>query len=716
MQKDKRQTDFWITNNLQKSKAAPGKYNVPILNVRKDHYHGPASFGSTQGRFDPKVVKEKKILPGPGEYESEPISLVTQKIKNSYQCVFNSKVEDPSRAIPHCRSSSVINKNISRAAHTSQLSESMRRDEIGISKSKRKASDQYLNTSNDLISNTYQYDLSTGGSNELGSLILNSPIEKCTKQVKKIHKGIVKHEKTSPSIPNKKLKKAEVLSPVRYNPNPKVLYKSSPSALIKSHHISSPHNNSSLNKYIEAFIGDVVDSSSKGDNQKKLLERLEKLKIDESSHDYSATNNSLIQSMSNYLNILVSKAQKQEGDDSFYVEANDYHSIALNTAPIESNIKMRSPFVSKTERYPEIKQSPGPGDYNITQEDSLSLTEEIATSPQAFGSTYKYRTHFLNVEKTPFGSPTFINNPGVGHYYQPKRIPKRIQDEILKAQKEKAMEDGIVNKSAFLVNSQRPCLSKEQMEEVGPGKYNLVAQSSKSENKNNKFQRFKKDDKTVFISTSPRFKDTTKSPGNYRSPVAVRDELKDLNNNSNLSTNNRASRWRKLKKLNFENNLKKEKSKQSFMFQSDTKRFKTPKPERIENVPKKEMKKIAEYAALFGSHQKNLYHPLEDLNSMVPRAKGLSQNISKLVGFNSEAPRFKSPNPRNKLLPGPGSYHPGKFRTEEDVENALKESEGIFCKNPKNSPTAVFKSESRLKHSMINLIKQSPGPGDYNNN
>lgn len=220
--------------------------------------------------------------------------------------------------------------------------------------------------------------------------------------------------------------------------------------------INSTQNNSSLNKYIEAFISDVVDSSTVGENQKKLLDKIKKIKGDSSSLNESEVSNSLIQSMSNQLNSLVGKTQKQDGDDSFYVEANDYHSIALSTAPIGSNIKMRSPFVSQTERYPDIKPSPGPGDYNLTGEKSESVLNHMSTSPQAFGSTVKNRTHFLNVEKTPFGSPTYISNPGVGHYHKSKSIPKRIQDEIIKAQKLRALEDGVSNKTAFMGSSERP--------------------------------------------------------------------------------------------------------------------------------------------------------------------------------------------------------------------------------------------------------------------
>lgn len=93
MQKDKRNTDFWIANKSQKNKAGPGKYEAPLINARKDHYYGPACFGSTEGRFDKKVLKEKKVLPGPGDYETSAIQLVSHTHKNSYNSVFNSKVD-----------------------------------------------------------------------------------------------------------------------------------------------------------------------------------------------------------------------------------------------------------------------------------------------------------------------------------------------------------------------------------------------------------------------------------------------------------------------------------------------------------------------------------------------------------------------------------------------------------------------------------------------
>jgi len=191
---------------------------------------------------------------------------------------------------------------------------------------------------------------------------------------------------------------------------------------------------------------------------KRILDTMTNSKNEESSQSNSALNNSIIQCMSNQLNTMISKNKRtrdQGDEDSFFIEANEHNSIALAT-PVESNIKMRSPFVSRTERYPEIKRSPGPGDYNLIKDQDSTISNEMLTSPQAFGSTYKHRTHFLNVEETPFGDPTFMSSPGVGYYYKNKKIPKRIQNEILKAQKERELEEEATHKPAFMGSSQRP--------------------------------------------------------------------------------------------------------------------------------------------------------------------------------------------------------------------------------------------------------------------
>lgn len=183
--------------------------------------------GLLKGDLTRKLLRKNKANPGPGEYESEPLSLVSHKIKNSYQSVFNSKVNDSKRIFPNSRSNSLANQNISRTAHTSQLSNSIHREGLGLQKLRRKGSEGG-GDGKEQFSNTYQYDLSTGDSNELGSLILNSPLEKSQKQAMKLRKGIVHQGKTSPSIPYKKKKKVEVVSPVKYNPSHNLLYKNSP--------------------------------------------------------------------------------------------------------------------------------------------------------------------------------------------------------------------------------------------------------------------------------------------------------------------------------------------------------------------------------------------------------------------------------------------------------------------------------------------------------
>ena len=411
------------------------------------------------------------------------------------------------------------------------------RDGLNMHARGRKSSEQNNNSIRDKISDTYQFDNFSKDSHELGSLILNSPVEKPLKQAMRLRKGIVSQIKTSPSIPYKKNKDTEALSPAKYNPNHQFIHRKSPVTIIKPHQISSPHNSGSLNKYIEVFIGDVVESSKNANSVKRILDTMVKGKNEESQNSGSAINNSIIQSMSNHMNTMIVKnnSNKIEGDDSFYIEANDYNSIALNTAPIESNIKMRSPFVSRTERYPDIKQSPGPGDYNIVQEENSSLSNDMLTSPQAFGSTYKNRTHFLNVENTPFGDPSFMENPGVGHYYKERKIPKRIQNEILKSQKEKEFEDGEVNKPAFLGSSHRPCLSDQNIEEIGPGKYEIIRGMSKSEASSYQISKYGgKIPASIFISTSPRFKEMNETFGqNTFKPIMVRDQIQGVRTKKN---------------------------------------------------------------------------------------------------------------------------------------------------------------------------------------
>jgi len=339
----------------------------------------------------------------------------------------------------------------------------------------------------------------------------------------KVVTGLVSPLKTNPSIPYKKPTIDDSLSPAKYYPNHNVIHRKSPVTMITPHKISSPHNSGSLNKYIEVFIQDVVDTTSKPHKAiSQIIETMGKTKNEESeSKEQLALNNSIIHTMSTHMNQVLDntiKKRDKEGDISFYIEANDHKSIALNTAPIDSNYKMRSPFVSQTERYPEIKPSPGPGSYNLIKDTTIDKSE-IKVSPQAFGSTCKYRTHFLNAEKTPFGKPTFLSTPGVGHYYNSKKLPKRIEEEILKEQLEKEEFDETPHKSGFMMSSQRPCLSDVIPEELGPGKYE-TEKISKLPISDGYNIRKRKGEKSVFISTAPRFKDLSGQSGlNATSPL-----------------------------------------------------------------------------------------------------------------------------------------------------------------------------------------------------
>ena len=146
-------------------------------------------------------------------------------------------------------------------------------------------------------------------------------------------------------------------------------------------------------------MNEVIQSKSTGNqNTSKIIETINKLKPENPKFiGNTDLNSSIIKTMSEYLNDAMDNKLKQrniETEDNYFIEVNDINSIALNSAPVDSNIKMRSPFVSKTERYPAIKQSPGPGSYNLINEpeNAVSKTKE---SSKAFGSSFKSRTHFL---------------------------------------------------------------------------------------------------------------------------------------------------------------------------------------------------------------------------------------------------------------------------------------------------------------------------------
>lgn len=516
---------------------------------------------------------------------------------------------------------------------------------------------------------------------DLGSLMLSSPKSNSKKKLMKVCKGLASPlGNANPSIPYKKAKKEGSLSPAKYDPKYDLLLKKSPTALMKPHQISTPHNSSSLNKYIEVFIHDVVDTTSKDPHSvSKILETMNKSKQNKSkSGSNSALNDSIIHTMSHHMNHFTDshiRVKDRDPEDSFYFEANEYNSIAFNTAPIDSNIKMRSPFVSQTQRYPDIKPSPGPGSYNVTTDGNVSNQSDMKVSPQAFGSTYKRRTHFLNCERTPFGEPTYMTTPGVGYYNNTKKIPKRIQEEILKAQREREVQEGLQPKSGYFGSAERPCLSKLPADEIGPGKYNLVNNTTKSEPASGSIPKFKnKDAKSVFISTSPRFKDMMTPPGfNTTKSNQVEKPFESVKSQKQSPASRKFTRIKKLKQENFESNLKKEKSKQSFMFQSGSKRFITPRPARLENLDPQDIKEVSNHAALFGQHQKNLILGEPEKRQNVLLLTSYAATIGKTVPFNNHAPRFvdHSAEKYNSSTPGPGSYGEGKIRTEHDLKLAL---------------------------------------------
>lgn len=67
------------------------------------------------------------------------------------------------------------------------------------------------------------------------------------------------------------------MSPAKYNPNVELIHKKSPAVVIMAHKVSAPNNSGSLNKYIEGFIHDVVDSTKRGKNGiSRIIETMNK--------------------------------------------------------------------------------------------------------------------------------------------------------------------------------------------------------------------------------------------------------------------------------------------------------------------------------------------------------------------------------------------------------------------------------------------------------
>jgi hypothetical protein len=94
--------------------------------------------------------------------------------------------------------------NIARTAHNSQLNSSILQDGINLQKKSKNRKGSGGNFSNfDDRQVTYHHDSASRTSNNLGSLILNSPIEKPDRMRMKLRTGIVSQTKTNPSIPYK---------------------------------------------------------------------------------------------------------------------------------------------------------------------------------------------------------------------------------------------------------------------------------------------------------------------------------------------------------------------------------------------------------------------------------------------------------------------------------------------------------------------------------
>lgn len=111
--------------------------------------------------------------PGPGDYETEPIKIVSNMIKNSYNCVFNSRVNLHKSGGGHSYSNSSFYQN---ADMTAQATANTSGLQSGISV--RKQSDTNLPKYFENFNSTSQHETMSRTSNDLGSLILSPPHHK----------------------------------------------------------------------------------------------------------------------------------------------------------------------------------------------------------------------------------------------------------------------------------------------------------------------------------------------------------------------------------------------------------------------------------------------------------------------------------------------------------------------------------------------------------
>jgi len=150
--------------------------------------------------------------------------------------------------------------------------------------------------------------------------------------------------------------------------------------------------------------------------------------------------------------------------------------------------------------------------------------------------------------------------------------------------------------------------------------------------------------------------------------------------------------------------LQQEKTKETSVFQSKAERFVTPRPLRLEDLDEERFKKLSYATGLLDKHKMNLMIPENAKSNDSTLATKYVNTISKRIPFNSQSPRFGNPLGLSKyqsVTPGPGTYDKGKINTEYDVYLALYEADGIKIDNSSSKLSAAFKSEERLKNSLI---------------
>ena len=118
--------------------------------------------------------------------------------------IFNSKVRDDKSFIDRRNSSSSVNRNISRTAHNSEFQSNFVKESFNNFNKLRRMREEINESKFGITSNnTFQYDTCTKAVNELGSLVLNSPVSKLNWVKYKAKNANAQRMKESPSIPYK---------------------------------------------------------------------------------------------------------------------------------------------------------------------------------------------------------------------------------------------------------------------------------------------------------------------------------------------------------------------------------------------------------------------------------------------------------------------------------------------------------------------------------